>query len=93
MAMIPRAGPRPERFGRQNDGMTRYGSRMRFFIHSGEDVQEVVERYDSATLALEAVSRLARTLPNVHIRDEHGDPVSPADLQHLAAEENENDDA
>jgi hypothetical protein len=66
---------------------------MRFFIHSGEDIQEVVERYDSATLALEALSILARTPPNIHIVDENGDPVSPADLQRLAAEENENDDA
>lgn len=66
---------------------------MRFFIHSGEDIQEVVERYDSATLALEAASRLARTLPNIQILSETGDPVSPADLQQLAAEENENDDA
>ncbi len=66
---------------------------MRFFVHTGEDIQEVVERYDSATLALEAVSTLARTLPNIRIVNENGDQVSPSDLQQLAAEENENDDA
>jgi hypothetical protein len=66
---------------------------MRFFIHSGEAVQEVVERYDSATLALEAVSVMGQTLPNIRVFNANGEQVSPADLQQLAAEENESDDA
>ena len=44
---------------------------MRFFVHSGEDVQEVVERYDSATLALEAVSILAQRVPNIRVFNEN----------------------
>jgi hypothetical protein len=67
---------------------------MRFFVHSGEGVQETVERYDSATLALEAVSVSGSELaPNIRIFNENGDRVTPADLQQLAAEENESDDA
>ena len=65
---------------------------MRFFVHSGETIQAVVERYDSATLALEAVSAMSQT-PNVHVFNENGEPVSPAELQQLGAEENESDDA
>ena len=55
--------------------------------------QEVVERYDSATLALEAVSVINQTAPNIRVFNEYGEQVSPADLQQLAAEENESDDA
>jgi hypothetical protein len=33
---------------------------MRFFVHSGEAIQEVVERYDSATLAAERLGGLKR---------------------------------
>jgi hypothetical protein len=66
---------------------------MRFFVHSGEANQEVVERYDSATLALEAVSVMSQTLPNIRVFNENGEQVSPADLQQLSAEENESDDA
>ena len=66
---------------------------MRFFVHSGEAVQEVVERYDSATLALEAVSIMTRRVPTIRVFNEIGEQVSPADLQQLAAEENESDDA
>jgi hypothetical protein len=66
---------------------------MRFFVHSGEGIQEVVERYDSATLALEAVSIATQKAPNIQIFKENGEQVSPADLQQLAAEENESDDA
>jgi hypothetical protein len=66
---------------------------MRFFVHSGEDIQEVVERYDSAALALEAVSLLAQQLPNIRVLTENGDRVSPTDLQQLAAEENKSNDA
>jgi hypothetical protein len=66
---------------------------MRFFVHSGEGLQELVERYDSATLALEAVSMLAQKLPNIVVFNEIGEQVSPAELQQLAAEENESDDA
>lgn len=65
---------------------------MRFFVHSGEAVQELVERYDSAGLALEAVSMLAPKLPNIQVFNEKGEQVSPAELQQLAAEENESDD-
>ena len=65
---------------------------MRFFVHSGEGIQEAVERYDSATQALEAVSVPGAELaPNIRIVNENGDQVSPADLQHLAAEENKSD--
>jgi hypothetical protein len=66
---------------------------MRFFVQSGEATQEVVERYDSATLALEAVSVIHQTAPNIRVFNEYGEQVSPADLQQLAAEENESDDA
>jgi hypothetical protein len=66
---------------------------MRFFVHSGEAIQEVVERYDSATLALEAGSVISQTAPNIRVFNENGEQVSPADLQQLAAEENESDDA
>ena len=66
---------------------------MRFFVHSGEATQEVVERCDSATLALEAVSVINQTAPNIRVFNEYGEQVSPADLQQLAAEENESDDA
>ncbi len=52
-----------------------------------------MERYDSAALALEAVSILAQRLPNIRVFNENGDQVSPAELQQLAAEENESDDA
>jgi hypothetical protein len=66
---------------------------MRFFVHSGEAVQELVERYDSAASALEAVSMLTQKLPNVQVFSENGEQVSPAELQQLAAEENDSDDA
>jgi hypothetical protein len=66
---------------------------MRFFVHSGEATQEVGERYDSATLALEAVSVINQTAPNIRVFNEYGEQVSPADLRQLAAEENESDDA
>ncbi len=66
---------------------------MRFFVHSGEGIQEVVERYDSATLALDAVSTVTQSVPNIRVLNENGEQVSAADLQQLAAEENESDDA
>ena len=66
---------------------------MRFFVHSGEGVQEVVERYDSATLALEAVSTVTQGASNIRIFNENGEQVSPTDLLQLAEEENESDDA
>jgi hypothetical protein len=67
---------------------------MRYFVHSGEGIQRAVERYDSAALALEAVSVPGSELaPSIRIFNENGDHVSPADLQQLAAEENESDDA
>jgi hypothetical protein len=65
---------------------------MRFLVHSGEAVQELVERYDSAALALEAASMLTQKLPNVQVLNENGELVSPAELQQMAAEENESDD-
>ena len=65
---------------------------MHFFVHSGEAVQELVERYDSAKSTLEAVSMLTQKLPNVQVFNENGEQVSPAELQQLAAEENETDD-
>jgi hypothetical protein len=66
---------------------------MHFFVHSGEAVQELVERYDSAALALEAVSMLTQKLPNVQVFNQNGEKVSPAELLQLTAEENESDDA
>ncbi len=66
---------------------------MRFFVHSGEGIQEVVERYDSATLALEAVFTVTQRAQSIRIFNENGEQVSPADLQQLAVEENESDDA
>ena len=67
---------------------------MRFFVHSGTDIQPFVERYDSATLARDAVEQLlARRLPNVRVVDEKGADVTPQTLLELATEENEYDDA
>jgi hypothetical protein len=67
---------------------------MRFFIHSGTDVPPLVERYDSATLALEAVTRLqASSLSNLRIVDKDGADVNLRTLHDMAVEENENDDA
>jgi hypothetical protein len=40
---------------------------MRFFVHSGEATQAVVERHDSATLALEAVSVINQAAPNIRV--------------------------
>ena len=66
---------------------------MRYSVRSGEANQEVVERYDSATLGLEALSVMTQRLPNIRVFNENGEHVSPAELQQLAAEENESDDA
>jgi hypothetical protein len=67
---------------------------MRFVVYSGEENKETPERYDSADLALEAVSALpAERLGNVRIFGENGAPVSLAELQTLAEIENESDDA
>lgn len=67
---------------------------MRFVVYSGTDNKETPERYDSAGLALEAVSALsAERRSNVRIFHENGAPMSFAELQALAALENESDDA
>ena len=67
---------------------------MRFFVHLGKGIQEAVERYDSAALALEAISAPGSELaPNIRIFNEDGDQMSPAALLRLAVEENESDDA
>jgi hypothetical protein len=67
---------------------------MRFTIASGTEPREAVERYDSATLALEAVtSLLAQKLSSIRIFNASGEPVSVDDLRALAVEENESDDA
>jgi len=66
---------------------------MRYFVHSGEEMQETVDRYDSATLALEAVSKFAAGLPGVRVVNENGESISPSELLQLAEEENESDDA
>ncbi len=67
---------------------------MRFVVYSGTDKMETPERCDSAGLALEAVSALsAERRKNVRILSENGAPVSLAELQALAAIENESDDA
>ena len=66
---------------------------MRFAISSGTEPQSV-EWYDSADLALEAVSSLlAQGRPDVKILDEHGQRVSLADLRALAEFQNDLDDA
>ena len=66
---------------------------MRFVVHSGTN-RETPERYDSAGLALEAISALpAERRSDVRILSENGAPVSLAELQGLAAIENESDDA
>jgi hypothetical protein len=62
-------------------------------VHSGEGIQETVERCNNAALALEAVAVAGSELaPNIRIFNETGDQVSPTDLQQLAAEENGSDD-
>ncbi len=67
---------------------------MRFVVYSGTDNKETPERYDSAGLALEAISALpASGRSNVRILGENGAPMSLAELQALAALENESDDA
>jgi hypothetical protein len=67
---------------------------MRFVVYSGTDNKETPERYDSAGLALEAVSEFsAERRRDVRILGEDSAPVSLAELQALAAIENESDDA
>jgi hypothetical protein len=67
---------------------------MRFVVYAGAENKETPKRYDSADLALEAVSMLpAERRASVRILDENGAPVSFADLQALAEIENESDDA
>ncbi len=67
---------------------------MRFVVCSGTGNKETRERYDSADLALEAVSVLAaERRENVRIFGENGAPMSLAELQALAEIENESDDA
>jgi hypothetical protein len=67
---------------------------MRFVVYLGAQNEETRELYDSADLALEAVSALpAEKRQSVRIVDETGAPVSLADLQALAEIENESDDA
>jgi hypothetical protein len=66
----------------------------RFVVYSAADNKEAPQRYDSADLALEAVSALpAERRGNVRIIGESGAPVSLAELQALAEIENESDDA
>jgi hypothetical protein len=66
---------------------------MRFVVYSGENKQ-TPERYDSADLALEAVSSLPiERRKDVRIFGENDAPVSLAELQALAEIENESDDA
>jgi hypothetical protein len=61
---------------------------MRFFIHSGTDIQPFVDRFDSATMALEALQiYLERKYPNVRIYNEDGESLTVATLLRLAAEE------
>jgi hypothetical protein len=67
---------------------------MRFVVYLGTRNEETPELYDSADLALEAVSTLpAEKRQNVRIIGETGAPVSLAELQALAEIENESDDA
>lgn len=64
---------------------------MRFVVSSGTDVSESAERYDSASLALEAVLELlAKGCPNIRT---FGEIVSLSDLREMATTENESDDA
>ena len=67
---------------------------MRFIVYSGAENKETPQRYDSADLALEAVSALpAERRQQVSILGENGAPVSLAELRALAEIENESDDA
>jgi hypothetical protein len=67
---------------------------MRFVVYSGTDNKESAERYDSADLALAAISaHSAERRSNVRIFRDNGAPVSLAELQALAEMENESDDA
>jgi hypothetical protein len=67
---------------------------MRFVVSSETDIREYVGRYDSAALALEAVTGLlARRLPNIRIFSASGQSVSLDDLRDLAVEENGSHDA
>jgi hypothetical protein len=67
---------------------------MRFVVYLGTQNEEKPELYDSADLALEAVSALpVEKRRNVRIVGETGSPVSLAELQALAEIENESDDA
>jgi hypothetical protein len=67
---------------------------MRFVVSSGTDIRRYTERYDSATLALEAVTELlARRLPNIRIFNASGEIMSLDDLRALAVEENESNNA
>jgi hypothetical protein len=67
---------------------------MRFVVSSGTDIREYTDRYDSATLELEAVTGLlARRLPNISIFNASGQSVSLDDLRVLAVEQIEQDDA
>jgi hypothetical protein len=61
---------------------------MRFTLTSGVDVAEVVDRPESARAALKQVlALLARKRNDVHIFDEDGRRLSPADLCRPAVQE------
>jgi hypothetical protein len=67
---------------------------MRFVVYLAAQNEGKPEQYDSADLALEAVSALpAERRQNVRIIGETGAAVSLAELQALAEIENESDDA
>ena len=68
---------------------------MRFIVHSGTDNKETPERYDSAGLALEAVSAFsaAETPRRQNFRRRRSARQSLPELQALAVIENKSDNA
>jgi hypothetical protein len=61
---------------------------MEFFIHSGVGIQPFVDRFDSATRALETVRvYLEEKYPNVRIFNEDGETLTVATLLRPAARE------
>jgi hypothetical protein len=67
---------------------------MGFRVICGTAIQEFVEHVESATAALDQVRILVKSgLPNVRILTEAGRALSLSELEDLAENENESDDA
>lgn len=66
----------------------------RFRVVSASGIQEFVEHVESATAALDQVRWLIKSgLPNVRIFNEDGRALSLSELEELADDDNESDDA